>query len=127
MSDTPIIRRPNDLTLHQQQTLFPQYVALLIQWVYKNGYEVTFGECYRTPEQAALNAQSGAGISHSLHTQRLAIDLQLFKDGVYLTDTYAYTSMGIYWESLDPLCCWGGRFTTRPDGNHFSMTYGGVK
>jgi len=36
---------------------------------------------YRTPEQTALNAKSGAGIAHSLHMQRLAVDLQLSRMG----------------------------------------------
>jgi len=73
-----------------------------------------------------LNAKSGAGIAHSLHTQRLAVDLQLFKDGVYLTDSAAYESLGVFWEKLDPDACWGGRFS-KPDGNHFSLTFGGIK
>lgn len=114
------------MTLGQQQRRFLPFVAKLIDWTYAQGYELTAGELYRTPEQAALNAKSGAGIAHSLHTQRLAIDLQLFKDGVYLTDSAQYTPLGAFWESLDPECCWGGRFS-KPDGNHFSITWGGFK
>lgn len=114
------------MTLGQQQRRFLPLVAKLIDWTYAHGYELTAGELYRTPEQAALNAKSGAGIAHSLHTQRLAVDLQLFKDGVYLTDSAQYISLGTFWEGLDPECCWGGRFS-KPDGNHFSITFGGVK
>jgi len=61
-------------------------VAKLIDWAYAQGYQLTAGELYRPSEQAALNAAKGSGIAHSLHTQRLAVDLQLFKDGTYLTD-----------------------------------------
>lgn len=116
------------MTLREQQSLFVRLAGQLIAWTYAQpGLELTFGECYRTPEQAALNAKTGAGISNSLHTQRLAIDLLLFKDGKYIDKSELYEPLGTYWKSLNPLCCWGGDFHSRPDGNHFSMTWGGVK
>lgn len=113
-------------TLGDQQRRLLPLVAKLIEYAYAQGYELTAGELYRTPEQAALNAKSGAGIAHSLHTQRLAIDLQLFKNGVYITDSADYEPLGVFWEELDPDACWGGRFS-KPDGNHFSLTFGGIK
>lgn len=113
------------MTLGEKQRLFTRLIAELIQWAYENGYELTFAEAYRTPEQAALNAERGTGIANSLHTQRLAVDLNLFIDGEYKTDSFAHKPLGEYWESLDPACRWGGRFT-RPDGNHFSITHNGV-
>lgn len=113
-----------ELTLGQKQRKFVTMVAKLIEFAYANGFELTFGEAYRTPEQAALNAKTGAGISNSLHTQRLAIDLNAFKNGTYLTDSAAYQPLGIYWESIGG--SWGGRFA-KPDGNHFSLSYGGVR
>lgn len=113
-------------TLGQRQRRFLPMVAKLIDYAYAQGYELTAGELYRTPEQAALNAAKGSGIAHSLHTQRLAIDLQLFKEGVYLTDSAAYEPLGIVWESLDPDACWGGRFKS-VDADHFSLTWQGIK
>ena len=116
-----------EMTLGEAQRLFTKLVAQLITWTYSQpGLELTFGEAYRTPEQAALNAKTGAGISNSLHTKRLAVDLQLFKDGIYQTDTDAYKPLGDYWTSLHELARWGGTFT-HADGNHFSLTYGGVQ
>ena len=115
------------MKLGEKQRRFVELVARLIEWSYASGYELTFGECYRTPEQAALNAKSGAGISNSLHTKRLAIDLNLFIDGVYQDRSEDYRALGDYWKSLDPLCRWGGDFKSRPDGNHFSMEHEGVK
>lgn len=112
------------MTLGEQQRAFPPMVAKLIEWCYANGYELTLSECYRTPEQAALNAQTGSGISNSLHTKRLAIDLNLFRSGVYLTDSAEYEPLGVYWESLGG--SWGGRFS-KPDGNHFSLSWEGVR
>lgn len=113
-------------TLGQLQRRFLPLVGKLIAWAYVNGYELTAGELLRTPEQAAHNAEDGSGISNSLHIIKLAIDLNLFKGGVYLKDSADYEPLGVYWESLDPLACWGGRFARR-DGNHFSLTWGGIK
>jgi len=101
-------------------------VADLIQWAFANGYELTFGEAYRTPEQAALNAKAGTGISNSLHTKRLAIDLNLFIDGVFQTATEAYRPLGEHWKSKGG--SWGGDFAApHQDGNHFSLEWEGVR
>jgi hypothetical protein len=65
------------------------------------------------------------GLKHrknSLHYEGLAMDIDLFRNGVYLTKTEDHQPFGEYWESLHPLCCWGGRFE---DGNHYAVTYGG--
>lgn len=115
------------MTLGEKQRLFTKLVGQLIAWSYQNGYELTLGDAYRSPQQAAANAAIGSGIVNSLHTQRLAIDLNLFVDGVYQSDSAAYKPLGDYWKSLDAGCCWGGDFVTRQDGNHFSITWGGVK
>ena len=114
------------MSLGDKQRRFTELVARFILWCYDNGYELTFGECYRTPEQAALNAASGTGIANSLHTKRLAIDLNLFVNGEYRTETEAYKQVGEYWKTLDPEARWGGDFS-RPDGNHFSLEHEGVK
>lgn len=114
------------MTLGEKQRKFTLLVAKLIQWAYQNGYELTFGEAYRTPEQAALNAKTGAGIANSLHTSRLAVDLNLFVNGNYIMGTEAYKPLGDYWKSLDPEASWGGDFS-RPDGNHFSLSHNGVR
>ena len=115
------------MTLREKQSLFVHMVSRLIDFAYENGYELTFGEAWRTPEQAELNARTGKGISNSLHTQRLAIDLNLFKDGVYLATSISHKPLGEYWKSLSPLCCWGGDFQPSADGNHYSLMHDGRK
>lgn len=110
------------VTLSQKQRDFPLMVAALVTWAYEQGFEITFGEAYRTPEQAALNAKAGKGIAGSLHTMRLAIDLNLFIEGVYQTTTEAHRPLGEKWESMGG--SWGGRFG---DGNHYSLAHGGLK
>ncbi len=114
------------MTLGQQQRMFARLVGEFISWIYAAGYEITFGECYRTPEQAQLNAQHGTGIANSLHTQRLAIDLNLFVKGVFVIDLESYRPLGEQWKARDPLCRWGGDFS-KPDADHFSMEWQGVK
>lgn len=117
-----------ELILQQKQFVFTRLMAELIGHAYSEGYTMTVGEAWRPPETAAIYAKRGKGIKGSLHTSRLAIDLNLFKGGKYLTGSESYRSLGEYWESLSKKpeyeCCWGGRFQ---DGNHFSMSYGGRK
>lgn len=110
------------MTLRQKQSLFASYVARLLLKAEELGYEVTFGETYRSPEEAARLAKLGKGIAASLHTQRLAIDLNLFRDGVYLSRSEDYRTLGEWWEMQHSSLRWGGRFN---DGNHFSLTHGG--
>jgi hypothetical protein len=113
--------------LLQKQQRFVFLVVRLINWLHVEGYDVTFGETWRPPEQAARNAQSGKGIQNSLHELRLAIDLNIFKNGSWRDKTEDFRRAGEFWESLstdDLKCCWGGRFG---DGNHFSVEHGGVR
>lgn len=112
------------MSLVNKQARFTGMVAKLIVWAEQHGYVLTFGEAYRTPEQAAAHAKRGRGIRSSLHTQRLAVDFNLFIDGMYQRDSEAYRPLGEYWESLGG--SWGGRFS-RPDGNHFSLAHAGVR
>ena len=113
------------MALGEKQRRFTECIGRLIQWAYANGYELTFGDAYRSPEQAAANAAKGTGIANSVHTQRLAVDFNLFIDGVYQIETAAHKTLGDYWKSLDQDARWGGDFT-RPDGNHYSFMHGGI-
>ncbi len=110
----------------EKQHLFLVCVSKLITWADSQGYQLTGGELYRTPEQAQLNAQKGTGIANSNHGLRLAIDLNLFVGGTFQTTTEQYRPLGEYWESLNPLCAWGGRFS-KPDADHFSFEHNGVR
>lgn len=113
------------LTLGQKQRLFTKLVAQLIQYAYAQGYELTLGDAYRDPRvHGDVGVKKSYSSANSVHKQRLAIDLNLFKDGQYLTTTEAHKPLGQFWKSLHPLCRWGGDFST-PDGNHYSMTHEG--
>ena len=89
-------------------------IADLIIWAYDNGYELTFGDAYVSTRTGHMKG--------SLHYDKLAIDLNVFRGGVYLTEGSEYPNLGEFWESKGG--AWGGRFA---DGNHFSLAHGGRK
>ena len=110
------------MSLRERQSLFIYLLSKLIAFAYDElGYELTGGELWRTPEQAALNAGNGTGIVKSAHLNRLAIDLNLFIDGRYCRDTESHRPLGTYWEQLHEGCRWGGHFN-RKDGNHYELS-----
>lgn len=116
------------MTLREKQSIFALLSAKLILKANDMGFAVTWGEAYRSPEEAARLAKLGKGIKASLHTQRLAIDLNLFRNGTYLRLSEDYRPLGEWWESQSfpgVVCAWGGRFAERPDGNHFSIKHNG--
>lgn len=110
-------------SLGQKQREFLPMVARLIEFAYANGYELTVGDGYRDPRlHGALGVKIGYGAANSCHKIRLAIDLNLFCDGKYLTATEDYRVLGEFWETIGGT--WGGRFS---DGNHFSIEHEGRK
>lgn len=94
------------MTLRQKQSKFAKMVALLILFAYEKGYEVTLGDAW---------AKTGH-CEGSFHYKRLAIDLNLFKNGNYLRSTASHEPLGLFWESIGGT--WGGRWN---DGNHYSL------
>ena len=112
-------------TLRQKQSRFARMVARLIDKATDLGFEVTLGDAYRDPRVfGAPGTKQGYGNPRSCHKLRLAIDLNLFKDGVFLGTTEAHMLLGEWWESMGG--AWGGRFST-PDGNHYSFEWDGSK
>lgn len=113
------------MTLSEQQQLFARDVGKLLIFMYtQTNYLCSFGEAYRTPEQAEWYAQRGLGIKDSLHCQRLAIDLNLFNAGYKIagqpqlvTEYSSYEQFGKFWESLDPQNRWGGYFVSKYGGH----------
>jgi hypothetical protein len=123
--------------MRTKQSIFLYNLAKLIIYAYDVlKLELTGGELYRTAEQQALYIKQGKSKkTRSLHQDRLAVDLNLFRDtnndGIkdYITDTAAYKQLGDYWVSLHPDNRWGGdwdkdgQFKDEKflDGNHFEM------
>lgn len=100
-------------------------LAQFIVWLYDQGYKVTGGEWWRTPQQAQWNADHGFGIVASLHTERLAADLNIFKpDGTLCLTVEDFRPAGEEWKRRGG--SWGGDFT-KPDADHFSLEFNGVR
>ena len=120
----PHLHPPLDsLTLRQKQSRFAVMAALLILKAQEMGYEVTLGDAYRDPRVFGdMGERKGYGESQSAHKQRLALDLNLYRDGQYLRATEDHAALGAWWEAQGG--AWGGRFD---DGNHYSLEHGGIK
>ncbi len=108
------------MTLREKQSIFLLNVSKLIQWAFTQGYELTGGELLRTHEQQAIHLKNGkTKVKISKHQKKLAIDLNLFINGVYQRNNEAYKPLAEYWKSLHANnragYDWGW------DGNHFEM------
>ena len=121
------------MKLGQQQELFSRLRNNLESFILSQGYEIRGGDLFRDPRLHGHygednpcyyedGTKAGYSSKNSMHKLKLAVDLYLTKDGVYLTKTSDYEFAGLYWEGLHELCRWGGRFS---DGNHFSLTWDG--
>ena len=111
------------MRLLEKQVKFTRMVADLIIKAYELGYEITLGDAYRDPRlHGNVGVKLGYGHSKSCHKVRLAIDLNLFKDGKFLEGSDAHKELGEWWESQGGT--WGGRFN---DGNHYSLEHEGMK
>lgn len=109
-----------DETLGQRQRRFMRMLPRLIDHAHELGFELTLGDGYRDPRVfGRVGEARGYGQASSAHKQRLAIDLNLFRAGVYLTSTEDHRPLGEFWESIGG--AWGGRFR---DGNHYSLGEG---
>jgi len=128
--------------LFSKQIKFMEMLCQLIMFANlkstaKKKYVFTGADLYRDPDyNKAIN-----GHPRSLHTMRLACDLNLFiithENGVekirQCTKADEYRIFGEYWECLGG--SWGGRFGDDPeteeiegwDACHFSLSYLGMK
>jgi len=104
------------MTYREKRVLFTQYIHQLLKFIDEE-----------TPFEAAISWSKRCndcpvGIKNSLHKLSLAVDIDLYMNGIYLTKTISHIIPGTYWEKLHPDCRWGGRFN---DGNHYSFAHGG--
>lgn len=101
------------MTLRPQQTKFVWDISDFLLWCKSQGYEVTFGEVYRTKEQQQHYVQIGRSKTmNSKHLDRLAVDLNLFINGELAT-AEQYRPLGEEWERRGGR--WGGRFGVNKD------------
>ena len=113
------------MSLGSRQRQFSLNIAKLIIFAHENGYGITFGDAYRDPRMYGNWGDSkGYSSPHSVHKIRLAVDLNLFEDGEYLTGDDARLGHGFlhdYWDTLN------GSERIRKDLNHYSFTFNGFR
>lgn len=104
------------------------YFITQVPTIESGRYTVTFGEAFRPQSVAMAYAKQGIGIANSLHTKRLAFDLNLFDRGVFKTDGESHKPLADLWLTIGP------QFGIHPaagyyfnDGNHYSCAWRGVK
>jgi len=97
------------MTLGEKQRAFSKALAQLLLYAYEQGYEISMGDVWaKTGHKANSN-----------HYIRLAADLNLFKDGVYLTDGSGHDKLHNFWDSI------GGAKRIDRDMNHYSFEHEG--
>lgn len=127
-------------SLGEAQELFKKLKAEWELWVYSKGWRLRAGEGRILPRGAKGTGRQAWDLInnrkvmvedrvHKLdgnHPKGLAEDEQLFVDGKHITESTApeWIEAGEKWESMHPLCSWGGRFS---DGNHISLHWEGKK
>lgn len=105
------------MSVVEDQHAFALDVARLLPQIAALGYQVTLGEAWRTPQQEQWDVDHGLSKTlDSKHLSRLAIDLNIFKDGQLIETP---EEIGAFWEGLDPKNRWGGRWKDPHDPAHF--------
>jgi hypothetical protein len=117
------------LDLLARQQLFSKLLAELILYAYSRGYKLTLAEVGVQGSRRSRDGRTyedGVHMRDSLHYARLAADLNLFVNDLFIRDSrsVAWQDLGSYWQTLHPLCRWGGTFT-RADANHVSIAFMG--
>ncbi len=119
------------MSLSDLQWQFFQHTASLIQVIKELGMKATGGELWRPPEMQQIYYKQGKSkVRTGRHQSRLAIDMNFFQQD---EQTHKWKliqfehqkpildPIGMYWESLDPKCRWGGNYRTLYDPYHFEM------
>ena len=122
------------MKLSEKQRIFTKNVSKLIDYAFKVGIELTFGEAYRTKDQQWLyykgyEIRGGELVKtprrswtmKSKHLNRLAVDFNFFIDGRLTYDDERLEALGEYWEGLNENNQWGG-FWEHSDTPHFQMS-----
>lgn len=99
------------MNLLQKQYRFTELLPFLFQFAQLRGYKIQLGDGW---------ARDGHR-KDSFHYMRLAQDIVLRYDNIWLKKTEDYKFLGEFWKSLDPECYWGGHVN---DGGHFSYGEG---
>lgn len=112
------------MRLGEQQELFMRLLPDLLDHIHEQGYEVRGGDLFRDSRlHGVMGIKIGYGHRNSNHKQKLAIDLYLTKDGVYLTGLDAKTAHNLIHDHWDTI---GGGSRIPHDLNHYSLERDGM-
>ena len=100
------------MTTGEKQELFTELLAQLITHIYSQGYKIRMGDVWAKPRNPLEHK------ANSQHYIKMAADLNLFSNSIFLDKTEDHKHFGDWWEKLNPLCRWGGRYG---DGNHYEL------
>lgn len=102
------------MTYGDKRRRFTYMQALLVVHAKLLGYELAGKYWFRCPE-------CKIGDDDSLHKEALAIDYDLYKDKVWLSDGTGHHELHDYWDLI------GGAKRIKKDLNHYSYNPGGSK
>jgi len=102
------------MSLVDKQDKFAGMVSLLVAYMRFKGFQVSYGDAYRDDRVTY-------GHPRSTHRSRLAVDLNLFKGGVYLADGDDHNHFHDLWDLI------GGAERIDKDLNHYSLSHGGLR
>lgn len=113
------------MSLGSKQKVFTKNVVKLIDFAHSLGFDITLGEATRRQMVQDHYLKTGKStVKYSQHQKKLAIDLNFFYSGKYITGDNAkgiLQVVGDYWESLHDDNVWGGNWKTFVDTPHFEM------
>jgi hypothetical protein len=109
------------MSLVAYQAEFTLDACRLIVKATELGFVVTFGECHRPQEMQDIYVRTGRSKTRtSQHGKRLAIDLNLFRDGKLCTREQV-KPLGDWWEAQHPKNRWGGNWRGQVDAHKSSF------
>ncbi len=119
------------MKLSTRQQIFTFNISKLIMQAEEWGVKMTFGDAFRSKSQQYLYYYGGkvaheggelvikpakkrSWTTNSKHLKRLAVDFNYFIDGELTYKHELIDKLGDYWEGLNELNKWGGRFNDTP-------------
>ena len=113
------------MSLGQKQELFARKLPLLLNHVHELGYEARLGDLFRDPRAFGhVGEFKGYGHKNSCHKLKLALDINITQNGVYLTGPaaeIAHNRIHDYWDMI------GGSPRIAHDLNHYSLAHEGMR
>jgi len=108
----------------EEQAKFATDLAKLILYINSQEYTLSLGEVWRTQYQQDHYVATGLSkTKHSKHQDRIAVDLNIFKNGKLIFKNgkliICPKEIGTYWKSLSNANVWGGDWKSPYDPGHF--------